>query len=87
MCIRDRYFSLRYSCPVWLVESLFNEYGREVAEQLLQQQMGRPPLTLRVNPLKTTKEELSIQLEEQGFTLKPHLMENCVEVLDGGRCV
>ncbi|WP_069988795.1 16S rRNA (cytosine(967)-C(5))-methyltransferase RsmB [Massilioclostridium coli] len=79
-----QYFSLRYSCPVWLVESLFNEYGREVAEQLLQQQMGRPPLTLRVNPLKTTKEELSIQLEEQGFTLKPHLMENCVEVLDGG---
>ncbi|MDY3989814.1 MAG: 16S rRNA (cytosine(967)-C(5))-methyltransferase RsmB [Massilioclostridium sp.] len=81
----DERLSVRFSCPVWLVRSFVGEYGRETAERILESQLGRPPLTLRVNTLKTSAETLCALLQQEGIEAVPHPQEQtCVEVLGGG---
>lgn len=81
----DERLCVAYSCPVWLVKSFAAEYGRKETEEILKSQLGRPPLTLRVNPLKTTAEQLCVQLEREGCRARPcPALENCVEVQGGG---
>lgn len=48
---------VRYSAPEWLIEGLIRDYGRENAEDLLSDSLGRPPVCVRRNPLRCTEEE------------------------------
>ncbi len=52
------YFSAYYSHPTWLVKRWINRYGKEQTEKLLIANNVKPSLTLRVNTLVTTPEEL-----------------------------
>lgn len=63
---REKNLSLRYSCPEWLVKLWVDAYGAEHAEALLAAALGRPPLTARVNPLKTTVQALAAAFAAQG---------------------
>ncbi|MBQ6153397.1 MAG: 16S rRNA (cytosine(967)-C(5))-methyltransferase RsmB [Ruminococcus sp.] len=63
-----RYLSIRYSCPEELVTLFLNSYGKENTVRILEDLSGRPPITIRVNALKTTKKELKASLTEQGIT-------------------
>ena len=81
----DERLSVRFSCPVWLVRSFAKEYGREAAERILESHSGRPPLTLRVNTLKTSAAELCALFQHEGIEAIEHPQEKaCVEVLGGG---
>ena len=51
--------SIRYSHPKWLVKRLIALLGREEAEALLAADNAPAPLTIQVNPLKTTGEALT----------------------------
>lgn len=62
------YLGMKYSAPQWLVRLWANAYGRECCEQLLQESFGRPPLTIRVNPLKTTLQSLIEELALEGVS-------------------
>ena len=62
-----RYLSVMYSCPESIVTELLDTYGEKLTERILQGFIGRPPLTVRVNTLKTSKEKLKTELEEQGI--------------------
>ncbi len=48
-----KYFSVMYSHPLWMVKRWVNRYGFDATEKLLPKNNERPPLTLRVNRLKT----------------------------------
>lgn len=61
-----KYFEAFYSCPEWLIELLINAYGEENAAAFLQANFGRPPLTVRVNSLKTTVEAAAEMLAQEG---------------------
>lgn len=63
--------SLRYSCPEWLVKLWLTSYGETHTEALLEAAFGRPPLTARVNPLKTTPEMLAKEFSAQGIAAEP----------------
>ena len=52
------YFSLIYSHPEWLVRMVAKHYGEEVALDWLKHNSEEAPLTIRVNTLKSSKEEL-----------------------------
>ena len=56
---RVKYLSVRYSCPETLVSEWLSEYGDSNTETILSGFLGRPPVTVRVNTLKTTKTALS----------------------------
>ncbi|MCQ2451181.1 MAG: 16S rRNA (cytosine(967)-C(5))-methyltransferase RsmB [Clostridia bacterium] len=58
--------SIRYSCPLWIVESFINDYGTKTAINLLEQSLKKPPVVLRVNITKTTSEKLSEMLKIEG---------------------
>ena len=60
--------SVKYSCPAAVVGSFVKDYGTETAKQLLIASLDTPPLTVRVNTLKISAEELAGKLKEQEIT-------------------
>lgn len=68
----DGWRALRYSFPLWLVERWKKEFGEEECEALLAATHVRPPLVIRVNSLKISREELLSQFTpEEGAEAIP----------------
>lgn len=86
--IPDQYalhsLSIRYSHPKWLVKRLQAILGPET-EACLAADKAPAPLTIQVNPLKTTAEELTAELEASGVTVRPHpWVSGCLELDHAG---
>jgi 16S rRNA (cytosine967-C5)-methyltransferase len=64
-----RYLSIRYSYDPWIVRLWIDEYGESMAEKLLAAGDDTPPLTIRVNTLKTDRASLRKRLIERGFNV------------------
>lgn len=78
---RIEQMSILYSCPVWLCQKWQREYSPEIAEQLIACSVGRPPLTVRVNTLRTSKEALAHSLQAQGISVTvSDWLENCLSL-------
>lgn len=56
----------RHSHPEWLVEHWISQLGAEEANRLAEASSQQPPLTIRVNTLRTTRTELLHEFEKQG---------------------
>ena len=81
----EKYLSIKYSHPKWLVKRLLTLLGREETEQFLAANNGVAPLTVQVNPLKTTQEALVAELEESGVTVTAHSwIPGCLELSGTG---
>ena len=81
----SEYLSVRYSHPAWLVERLLGILGREETEEFLRLNNESAPMTVQVNPLKTTADELTQELSNAGVTVKPHpWLAGCFELSGTG---
>ncbi len=69
----DRVFALsvRHSLPEWIVRLWLESYP-DNAEALMEYANSTPPLTLRVNTLKTTAESLKDKIAAEGFKADLH---------------
>ncbi len=65
------HLSLRYSCPRWLVERWLKSYGPARCRGILEASLGRPPLYIRVNTVKTDMPSLISRLEAEGVQARP----------------
>ncbi|WP_224366012.1 16S rRNA (cytosine(967)-C(5))-methyltransferase RsmB [Hyalangium versicolor] len=65
------YLSIRESHPKWLVERWLRHFGRERAESMLVADNQTPPIVVRVNTAKVTRESLLSQLREVGLEVQP----------------
>ncbi len=65
----ERRLSILYSHPVWLVKRWLRKFGPEETEKLLQFNNTIPPLTLRINSLRITREDFRKILNDRGI---PH---------------
>lgn len=74
--------SVRYSCPKWIINSFVNDYGIDTAKLLLNASLQKPPVTLRVNTVKITADELINILENDGLKAEK-LNENAINILSG----
>lgn len=74
--------SVRYSCPKWIINSFVNDYGIDSAKKLLDASLQKPPVTLRVNTVKITADELINILENDGLKAEK-LNENAINILSG----
>ncbi|MBQ4495624.1 MAG: 16S rRNA (cytosine(967)-C(5))-methyltransferase RsmB [Selenomonadaceae bacterium] len=63
--------ALRTFHPLWLVKLFVEEFGLEAAKQLLAFDNTDPPLCLRVNCLKSTREEILDALKSFGVQAEP----------------
>lgn len=50
-------YSVEYSAPEEFISGLIEDYGEELAKNLLSDALKSPPVTVRINPLKCTEEE------------------------------
>jgi 16S rRNA (cytosine967-C5)-methyltransferase len=57
-----------YSHPLWLVNTWLNIFGKEETLALCRANNEMPPLTIRINRLKTSQEELGLKLKAEGFS-------------------
>ncbi|NLC77410.1 MAG: 16S rRNA (cytosine(967)-C(5))-methyltransferase RsmB [Clostridia bacterium] len=62
-----QHIALKYSHPQWLVSRWVEEYGIEATIELCRYNNSPAPLTLRVNTLKITREELVQKLARRGI--------------------
>lgn len=64
--------AVRCSFPTWLAARWVARWGAAEAEALMRAMNARPPLTLRVNTLRTTREALAERLRrEEGLATRP----------------
>jgi 16S rRNA (cytosine967-C5)-methyltransferase len=61
----------RHSQPEWLVEQWIGQLGVNEARQLAEASSQQPPLTLRVNTLCTTRDQLLKEFETHGIEAAP----------------
>jgi 16S rRNA (cytosine967-C5)-methyltransferase len=69
--------AVHYSHPEWLVQRWLEEFGPEQAQTLMLANNEKPPLTLRVNSLRSTRDELLDRFLRSGIhatatPLAPH---------------
>ena len=77
--------SIQYSHPKWLTKRMVNLLGREEAERFLASNNEIAPLTIQVNPLKTTTESLTEELRQAGIEVRPHAwVPDCLELSGTG---
>lgn len=76
-----QYLSIIYSHPEWLVEKWIKEFGCEFTESLLKSNNEVPNITIRVNTLKCTKENLIEILNIDEVDVLPgHYLDNCLVI-------
>ena len=74
--------SVRSACPAWLTERWIARVGISDAEALCRATTAIPPLTIRVNTLKTTREAVASRLTESGYEVRPTRISPVGLVLD-----
>ena len=80
-----KFLSMRYSHPKWLIKRILELLGREETEAFLAADNTAAPLTVQVNPLKTTQEKLTAELEALGVRVTPHVwVPGCLELSGTG---
>lgn len=79
------YLSIKYSCPEFLVSMWLEQYGHSNTIKILEGLSDRPPLTVTVNTLKTTKSELMTELNECGVEVDEILhLDNALNIKNTG---
>jgi len=73
-----RNISVEYSLPKWLVEELLKQYDLALVKSMAASNNQVPPLSLRVNTIKTTKNELKQNLSSIGIET-----EESIHAVDG----
>jgi 16S rRNA (cytosine967-C5)-methyltransferase len=67
----EKFISLKYSHPLWMVEDWVRAFGPDFTEELCKANNRRPDLVLRTNTLRITREELINRLKDEGVNARP----------------
>lgn len=60
----------QYSFPKWIVNLIIKQYGMEKTEKILEGLNNTPMVTVRVNSLKTSYDEVFELLEKEGYDIE-----------------
>ena len=74
--------SIETSHPKWMVEKWIGRYGLKKTITLCNANNSRPPLTLRVNTLKITREKFMSLLKEAGIEARQGLLSPDAIIID-----
>ncbi len=64
--------SIRRSCPEWIVREAVGMLGEREADELLAASNIDPPVTMQLNPLRTTREQALEELASEGESVRSH---------------
>jgi 16S rRNA (cytosine967-C5)-methyltransferase len=82
-----KYLSIKYSYDPWVVELWTEAFGIAKAEKLLSAGDDIPPLTIRVNTLKTDRNNLKKRLLERGFNVYDGRLFKNALLIEGAEAV
>ena len=71
---------LKYSMPQWLIQELEKDYDKKEVEQICMGCNQKPNITIRVNTLKTTQEELEQELITRKISYQKTKTENFLTI-------
>ena len=74
---------IRYSCPEWIVKRIVDDYGIEIAKKYFEHTLLTPPVTVRVNTIKISPDDLILYLAECGVRAQKTPLENSLEIIGG----
>jgi 16S rRNA (cytosine967-C5)-methyltransferase len=81
----SQHLAVRYSVPEWLVQRWIDRLGLATAEMVCERTSSIPPVTLRVNRLRTTRDEFLARLDRAGVAARPTSVSPVgILVEDGG---
>ena len=87
LCLPDRrrgknkYLSIKYSCPEAIISLWRSAYGDELCEEILESLAGAAPVCIRVNTIKTDAGRLKAALEDENVSVKQNaLLKNVLEI-------
>ncbi len=72
--------SVECSCPLWLVDKLYNYHGEEKVREILSASLGAPPNYIRVNTTLTSTEKLAEKLQNEGATVETTEIKDCLKI-------
>lgn len=82
---KNKYYSIKYSCPEEIIKLWRKSYGDENTIGILESLDGRPPLCIRVNTLKTTSAKLKELFEASGVKAEySDKLSGCLVLEDTG---
>lgn len=77
--------ALEHSHPEWLVSRWIEQYGEETAEAICRANNESPPVSVRVNGTRISRDELMHRMEEQGLKVAAsRVSPDGIIVLSGG---
>jgi 16S rRNA (cytosine967-C5)-methyltransferase len=76
------HLSIAHSHPAWLIRRWVDRFGENAAESICVANNTPPPITGRVNTLKTTRDELAAKLAEEGVEAVPLEQEQMLEIVN-----
>lgn len=80
-----RYYSVKYSFPLWIVKKLIAQFGEDEAKLLFLAFSENPPLDISVNTLKIKTDELLSELLKRGaLARKSEIAEDSICILSKG---
>lgn len=72
---------VRYSTPQWLCDLFVKEFGKDNAKLILEDQFAEHDTVVRINSLKTNKQELKKLFEEKGVIVKDGILsDRCLRI-------
>ncbi|MDK2563124.1 16S rRNA (cytosine(967)-C(5))-methyltransferase RsmB [Romboutsia sedimentorum] len=75
------YLSTKYSYKPWMIKNWVEKFGQEFTEDLLDANNEKPSIYIRVNTLKTTREELMSKLSDMNIKcFKISTLEEAIRV-------
>lgn len=75
------YLSVKYSVAEWIVDLFLKSYPNLEIEPLLNCLSGRPPINVKINTLKGTREAIVAALLKEGLIVKSDgALPNCLEI-------
>lgn len=79
--------SIETSHPQWLVERWINHYGFDIAEKICQENLKKKPMSVRIQPLRISREDAISQLIDQGLKVRASTLSNQGIIIDEGNII
>lgn len=75
------YLSVMYSCPEWLTQKLFKQFGEDKCTEILRGSLKPQPASIRINTLKTDAKQLAEMLRTEGTEAEQDLdVPQCMHI-------
>lgn len=79
--------AIETSHPQWLVERWINQYGYEVTKAMSEANIQQKPMTVRIQPLKITREKAIQELKKEGYEVSASVFSDQGIIIEQGNII